>query len=397
MNGALPGQRGWTPQDSRPTGVPERGSTVPTRSSARTRRRPALVLLGAAGLLLTGQVALAGQAAAIEDPRRPSGEVTHGPSCGPSVVRVEVTNGTEPHAVTLVFDGVAEQDTAVLAAGEQVELTSGEVDWGTTVDVALTVTAADGTAQAPIDLGSYTRPSAEDCAAVTPPSETAPETSPSPTAEPAPSPEPAPTPAPAPSSTSTPAPVPVPPVTPTTPRRPQPSGSAPDSPRPVPPAPSPDATEDRDSGEDGGQGGGRDDDGRDGDQPAGASSAASVSPGGVVTVRATGFTPGEEVTVSMLGVEAPLATVSAAADGSVEAVVQIPRGAALGAATVQLVGGSSAATAGVDLQVAAREQPLAEETTSAPAMTAGLTLVGAAGLLGLLAARRSRGRHTPAG
>ena len=348
---------------------------MPTTSSARAALSPALVLLGAACAFLTGLVALAGPAAAIEDPRRPTAEVTHGPSCGPSVVRVAVTNGSEPHALALVFDGADEQDSAVLAAGEQVELGSGEIDWGRTVDVTVTVTDADGTAEAAIELGTYTRPSAEDCAALTPtptPSETQPTT-------PRPVPSTPTAPAPVPPTTATPStPRPSPP---TTPGRPRPSGSAPATPSQTPestttePVPSDD----------------------DGDRPtgqAGTASAASVSPGGVVTVRATGFTPGEPVTVSLVGVDAPLATVSAEVDGSVEAVVQIPRGATLGQATVQLVGEESAATAGLDLQVAARQQPLPERTTTAPALAAGVTLIGTAGFLGLMAARRPRGDHT---
>jgi hypothetical protein len=76
--------------------------------------------------------------------------------------------------------------------------------------------------------------------------------------------------------------------------------------------------------------------------------------------------------------------------------VQIPRAAALGTATVQLVGGFSSATAGLDLQVAARVRPLAEQTTSVPVLAAGASLIGATGLLGLCAARRPRGSVLPA-
>ena len=352
---------------------------MPTTSSARTGLRSALVLSGAACAFLTGLVALAGPTAAIEDPRRPTAQVTHGPSCGPSVVRVAVTNGSEPHALALVFDGAVEQDSAVLAAGEQAELGSGEIDWGRTVDVTVTVTDADGNVDDPIELGTYTRPSAEDCAAITPtttPAQTQPSTS-----QPAPSTtQTAPTPAPVPPTTPTTSTPSTPrPSTPTTPRTPRPTGTAPATPSQTPesstsdPAPS---AEDRPSGQ------------------AGTASAASVSPGGVVTVRATGFAPGEPVTVSLVGVADPLATVVAAADGSVEAVVQIPRGAALGTATVQLVGEESASSAGLDLQVAARQQPLPGPPTPAPALAAGVTLIGTAGALGLLAARRSRGHHT---
>src|SRR3954452_8638237 len=176
------------------------GETVPTTfSSARAALTPALTVLTPACALLAGGVALAGLAAAIEDPRRPDAEVTHGPSCGPAVIRVAVTNGTEPHRVALVFDGTAEQQDAELAAGEQVKLTSGDIDWGRTVDVSLTVTDPDGTVEDPIQFGTYTRPSAEDCAAVTP------TTTPSPTLETTPQPSsatPDPSTTPSPSSTA---------------------------------------------------------------------------------------------------------------------------------------------------------------------------------------------------
>jgi hypothetical protein len=353
-------------------------------SSARTALSPVFVVLAAACVLLTGAVAVAGPAAAIEDPRRPSAEVTHGPSCGPAVIRVAVTNGTKAHRVALVFDGIDEQDAAGLAAAERAELTSADIDWGQTVDVSVTVTDADGAVEDPIEFGTYTRPSAEDCAALIPPSAaesssgtTTPSTSPStststastsatelPPSSTAPSVDP---------STSASEEAPAPPVTSSgsgLPDTSTPSGSTPtsgDTPSPaaVPAAPEETSTQ------------------------AGAS-AASVSPGGVVTVRATGFDPGEPVTVSIVGVDEPLTTVTAAADGSVEAIVQIPRAASLGAATVELVGGISSATAGIDLQVAARSQPVIEPTTSVPVFAAGVGLIGAAGVLGLMAARRSR-------
>ena len=291
---------------------------MPTTSSARTSLPPVLIVLAAACALLTGAVALAGPAAAIEDPRRPTAEVTHGPSCGPAVVRIAVTNGNEPHRVALVFDGSGEQDAAVLAPGQQAELVSADVDWGQTVDVSLAVADPDGTPADPVEFGTYTRPSAEDCAAITPALQALP------------------TAAPAVAMGTT----------------------APSAPGPA--------------------------------EAAGEPAVGPVAPGGVVTVHATGFTPGEPVTVSLVGVDEPLTTVPAAADGTVETVVQIPRGATLGAATVELVGGLSAATAGMDLQVAARTRPIPQQTTSVPVLAAGLALVGAGGVLGLLAVRRSR-------
>jgi hypothetical protein len=371
---------------------------VPTTSSARAALLPALLVLAATCALLSSAVALAGPAAAIEDPRRPTAEVTHGPSCGPSVIRVAVTNGTEVHRVTLVLDRTDEQEAAELGNGEQAELVSEDIDWGRTVDVSVTVTDTDGTAEQPIEFGTYTRPSAEDCAAVTPttspssPEPTTPAAPPStgttttptsPSSEPAPA-TPATTAATA--TTATTATTSSTPSRPSSPSTPRPTGSAPASPGTphwTPPPSSP-----------AGQADGSGDEPR--NEPrdeAGSASAASVSPGGVLTVRATGFTPGEPVTVSMVGIDHPLTTVTAAVDGSVEAVVQIPRSAALGTATVQLVGGQSAASAGLDLQVAARAQPVAERT-SLPVFVAGTALIGAAGVLGLMAARRSRASHT---
>ena len=288
-----------------------------TASPARAVLPSAVVLLAAACALLTGAIALAGPAAAIEDPRRPRVEITHGPSCGPGVIRVAVVNGTAEHRVALVFDGGAEQDSAVLGGGERVDLVSSDVDWGRTVDVSVTVTGPDGTAELPFEFGSYTRPSVEDCAAVGSPA-------------------------------------------------PRPDGASPPSTTPIVGV----------EGDDPGDG------------PIGSVSSAAVSPGGVVTVRATGFTPGESVTISLIGVDDPLTTVTAGADGSAEAVVQIPRHAALGTATVRLVGGLSAGTAGLDLQVAARARPVAEQTPSVPGLAAGIALVGATGVLGLTAARR---------
>lgn len=314
----------------------------------------ALVVLVAACALLGGAVALAGPAAAIEDPRRPTAVVTHGPSCGPGVVRVEVTNGTEAHHVALVLDGGQALAAADLGPAGQAELTSSDVDWGQTVDVTVTVTDLDGTTEAPLELGTYTRPSAEDCAAITTPTAGTGTETPTPgstsavptTQVPSSS---------APSSTST--------------RSPTPSGTtpAPGTPRSTPPPSSSSSA------------------------AASGPSAASVSPGGVVRLRATGFTPGESVTVTLLGAHEPLTTVTAGADGSVEAVVQMPRDLGLGAATVRLVGGASAASTGLDLQVAARQQPLPPRTTSVPVLAAGLGLIGAAAVLGLTAARRSRG------
>jgi hypothetical protein len=304
------------------------GGRVPTTPV----RRPAPGALVAAGVLsCTGLavagVLLAGPAAALEDTRRPVAEVTHGPSCGPGVVRVQVVNGTEPHGVALVFDGHVEQEAADVGPGERVELGSGDVDWGTTVAVSVTVVDRGGAAELPLDLGTYTRPSREDCDALVPVHEEAALAA-------------AQVPAPLPEARAVPAGNPVlPPVA---------AGSSPPE------------------------------------------LATAVAPGGVVTVRGSGFAPGEAVDVSLAGADRPLTTVVAADDGSVEAVVQIPRAAELGPVTVQLVGRTSSATSGLDLRVAARQQSLAPRSHPVPVVAAGTALLMASAAVGGAVARRPR-------
>jgi hypothetical protein len=351
-------------------------------------------------LLATAGIALAAPAAAMEDPRRPSATVTHGPSCGPGVVRTLVTNGTEQHTVTLVFDGGSVQDSATLGPGEQVELVSSDVDWGTTVDVSVTVTAGDGTPEEPLELDTYTRPSTEDCAAVTPPTSD-PAPPPSSSAPPATPDVPATPPGTEPETTppTTVAPVPSTPGVPTT-TGPTTTGPSTTAPRPTGPATSaPGTVATSATPEAGGPprtSGAGTPAATAGRGSAASSSAAAVSPGGVVTLRATGFTAGEPVTVTIPGIDEPLTTVTAAADGSVETVVQIPRDAALGSTTVQFTGTDSATTAGLDLDVAARDRVVPESTGSPAAVAAGVALVAAAGTLGVMGARRSRGRHADA-
>ena len=361
----------------------------PARTASVARLSAAVFLLATAG------VALAAPAAAIEDTRRPTATVTHGPSCGPAVVRTLVTNGTEPHSVTLVFDDTEEQDSAELGPGEQVELVSSDVDWGVTVDVTVVVTAEDGTPEAPLELETYTRPDAEDCAAVTsptsspappPPSSTAPQATPDVTATPTAT-EPETTPP----TTAAPAPSPTVPTTPV-PGTSRPADPATSAPATTTTTTTPEAGGPPRTSEAGTPAGTADRGGA-----AASSSAAAVSPGGVVTVRATGFTAGEPVTVTIPGIDEPLTTVTAAADGSVETVVQIPRDVGLGSTTVQFTGTDSATTAGLDLDVAARDRVVPESTGSPAAVAAGVALVGAAGTLGVMGARRSRGRHADPG
>ncbi|WP_448614574.1 hypothetical protein [Modestobacter sp. URMC 112] len=304
------------------------GRRVTGRGPVRARvLRTPVVLAAAAGLTLSG-LALAGPAAAIEDPRRPVVTVTHGPSCGPGAVRVHVTNGTEAHRVALVLDGDAEQQAAALGPGQEADLGSADVAWGTTVAVTVTVRGAGGAAEPPLDLGTYTRPSWADCDALEPR-------------------------------------VPAPGV----PGQPVELAGSPAA-DPVAPVPAGAATA--------------------------VGVAASVAPGGVVTVRGSGFSPGEAVDVSLSGGSGVLATVVAAADGAVEAVVQIPRGTDLGPVSVQLVGRTSSAVSGLDLQVAARPPSLAESSTSMPVVAAGTALLVAGAALGAATARRTSRAVRPA-
>ncbi|MGY1786754.1 hypothetical protein [Geodermatophilus sp. SYSU D00698] len=293
--------------------------------------------------LLAGWVALAGPALAADDPARPDARVTHGPSCRPGGVAVEVTAGTVAYAVTLATtrspDG---EDSAELAPGETVVLRTGDVDWGETIDSRLEYTALDGSGTAytdELDGFSFTRPAEEDCAAIT---------APSPAEVP---PAPMPTPVPEPGA---------------------PAGEA--VPMPVPGLPAPETAP------------GAPADGPD----AGASVSASaeqVAAGGEVVLSAAGFGAGEQVTVS--GPDGTvLGTAVAAPDGTVEVAVRIPDGGVPGPTTLEVVGADSARTAAVDLRVAAAQGPVDPDPLPLPLVAAGLALVTTAAGLVLAAGRR---------
>jgi hypothetical protein len=124
-----------------------------------------------AGLLCAG-IALAGPAAAIDHDSSPDARVTHGPSCRPGGVVVEVTAGTVGYAVTLATGRrPAGEDAAEVASGAVVVLSTGPVDWGETIDPFLRYTALDGSGTGYVDElpgFDFTRPAAEDCAAIAP-------------------------------------------------------------------------------------------------------------------------------------------------------------------------------------------------------------------------------------
>jgi len=124
-------------------------------------------------LLLVASVAFAPSAAAVDDLTRPDFRVTHGPSCHPGGVQIEVVAGTAPYRVVLATtrepDG---EDSAELTPGQTVLLDTGDVDWGETIDSRLEFTALDGSGEVFADElvpYSFTRPAREDCAAIVAP------------------------------------------------------------------------------------------------------------------------------------------------------------------------------------------------------------------------------------
>ncbi|MPQ97984.1 hypothetical protein GB931_08620 [Modestobacter sp. I12A-02628] len=321
---------------------------VPLPGAARLRALSGLVLVA---LLPAGAVLLPTGAAAIEDPAAPTVEVVAGPSCGPGVVRVRVVNGDIGLTVTLVTDRTPSgEDTAVLAASGSAELVSQEVPFGSELSVALQLARVDGQPVEPIDLDHWVRPAEHECAAIT-----------------APAADPAQVPAPV-AAGSTPGAGPVAVPDPAT----APDGTAPDgtvpagtadttgSPDPVP-AEQPAAVPADATGGPAGAGPGGSAGTAPTDVPTEAPAvptdpppAAVVRPGGMVTIHSSGFSGGEVVTVTIDGVDEPLAAVTAESDGAVLAHVQVPADHPDGAARVRLVGADSAARAQVGLEVAAR-------------------------------------------
>jgi hypothetical protein len=319
-----------------------------------------------AALLAAGPLVLAaGPALAVDDPARPDAHVTHGPSCAAGGVVVEVTAGTVPYSVVLATTRQpAGEERAELAAGATVTLSTGDVDWGETVDSRLEYAALDGSGVAYVDElddWTMTRPSQQDCAAVAPPSGVEPLT-PAPPTPVATTEPPAPSASPTPTTPATPSAVP-----PTAAPAPTSAGGAPT------PGVTPTAV------------------------PAGTVTAdtEAIVPGALVTVRGTGFGPGERVGVGLHGLDVELASATAGADGVVDLVVRIPEGVPAGAATLDLVGDRTAARVGVPVQVAASVSPAPDPGTPVgPAVVAVsavvvLTAAGGAGIAVLR--RRTRG------
>jgi hypothetical protein len=321
---------------------------VPSGASPRVVRRSAVLGVLAAGLLALG-VAAAGPALAVDDPTRPDARVTHGPSCRPGGVAVEVTGGTVAYDVVLATTRHPEGEArAAVQPGQTVELRTGDVDWGETIDSRLQFTALDGSGVTYVDElpgFEFTRPAEADCAAIAPP-----------TAE-----------------------ATVPPIAGSAGA---PAGTGTDD---LPPAggvlpPLGTAA---------------------GERPAASVAASSgrtsdVAAGDVVTLTASGFAAGEEVSMRLTD-GTHLGDSVADINGLVAVDVRIPDGAAAGAATLEVVGAVTSTTVTVDLQIASATTPVEPDGGAVwPLAVAGAALAVAAGGLGL-AALRSRARRPASG
>jgi hypothetical protein len=381
--------------------VPVATSPVPGPGRAPRALPAGLALLTAVAGLLAGGLVLAGPAAAADDPARPDARVTHGPSCRPGGVAVEVTAGTVAYAVTLATTRTpAGEDSAELQPGEVAVLRTGDVAWGERIDSRLEYAALDGSGDTHVDEldgFEFTRPAEEDCAAIASPSGPG-------DAPPGGQPE-------APSSVAPAAPPSAPPSV--SPERPPgaeatpgpdlPSGVVPAPegrsgagvPLPVPRPPAPRTVPDAGSGTGSGTGSGSAA-GEGAGAPEGdvVASAGTVAAGDAVTLSGDGFEPGEVVTVRVAGGRV-LASVPAGADGAVEATVRVP--GADGSTTLELVGADSEVTAEVRLRVAAAARPVDPAPAPVPLVVAGVALVLSATGLVLTAARRRPDPAAPAG
>ena len=294
-------------------------------------------------------LATAAPAAAIDDPSRPDARVTHGPSCRPGGLVVEVVAGTSPYSVRLATTRTPSgEDEATLQPGETVVLRTDDVAYGETIDGRLEFAALDGSGVTYVDElleYSFTRPTREDCDAIAEPSP-APPTAGEPSATPTDA---------APSTGSAPT---TPPSTDG--RTPAPGGAAPT----------------------GGSGGG--------------AAPRNVAAGDTVTLEASGFLPGELVTFALQGSNDVLATATAGPDGTVSTEVRIPDGTEAGPATVALFGTQSEIVTDVDLQVAGAERPVVRAGAGdlVPLTAAAIALVAAVGGLVSVAGRQRTRRPT---
>ena len=317
------------------------------------------------GLFLVLGLATAGPAAAVDDPARPEARVTHGPSCRPGGVVVEVIAGSVRYSVRLATtrhpDG---EDEVELAAGATAVLRTGDVAWGETIDSRLEYAALDGSGTTYVDelpTFSFTRPAEEDCAAITAPAGTDVPTSPPPSAANAPASDVVP-----PASAS--ADVPESESAPAEAAGPVPSTL--DAPRELP-APGPDAVAPST-----GPGEAR-------------TSVRQVAPGGAVPLRGSGFQPGERVSIRLQPSGVVVGETTARSDGSVATTVRIPGAASIGITALALVGDNSTVTAGIELEVAAAGSAVGGGLPAVPVplLSAVLALLVAAGAVVAAAGR----------
>src|SRR3954463_6706502 len=150
---------------------------VENRATPTRTLRPSLsagFVTGFVAVLLGLALATAAPAAAADDPTRPDARVTHGPSCRPGGLVVEIVAGTAPYSVRLATTRTpAGEDEASLGPGQTVVLRTGDVAYGETIDGRLEFAAQDGTGVTYVDElleYSFTRPSKEDCDAIADPS-----------------------------------------------------------------------------------------------------------------------------------------------------------------------------------------------------------------------------------
>ncbi len=155
-----------------------RAETAGTLPSTRPSTRPSTAVAGVLGgllLLLAAGIGTAAPAAAVDDPTRPDVRVTHGPSCAPGGLVVEVVAGTSPYFVRLATTREpGGEDEAIVVPGTTVVLRTGDVDWGETIDGRLEFEARDGSGTTfvdELDVFSFTRPTSRDCAAVDDPTQ----------------------------------------------------------------------------------------------------------------------------------------------------------------------------------------------------------------------------------
>ncbi len=320
------------------------GARTTTRSAPRTAVSGGLVT----GFVLVLLALQTSPALAVEDPSRPDGKVTHGPSCKPGGLVVEVVAGTAPYFVRLATTRhPAGEDEATFAPGATVTLRTDDVAWGETIDGRLEYTARDGSGVTFVDeleTYSFTRPTQEDCEAVSAPSgiEVPPAAPPSAGVASTP-----------PSSEQVPAPS----------AAGQPSASSAGAGEP-----DPSVSADRTT----------------------AAATRPVSAGGTVTLVGAGFFPGERVTIQLHGTDTVLGSGTVGPDGTVQIEVRIPDRTAAGPATMDMFGHRSELVADVQLQIAGHATTVGDDGLSdlIPLVSAAAALVATVGGLASVAGRK---------